>query len=115
MSSDDGSENNVTGFKCATCGMLHDHLPMEFGADAPSIYNTIPEDERDARCDLNEDLCMIDDEFFFIRGCLELPVIDNDEPFIWGVWASLSKESVKRCYEIWDQEGRESEPPFFGW
>lgn len=58
---------------------------------------------------------MIDDEFFFIRGCLELPVIGNDEPFIRGVWASLSKESVKRCHEIWDQEGRESESPFFGW
>jgi hypothetical protein len=116
MSSDEQeSDRKATGFHCAACGKYHDHLPMDFGANAPTIYNNIPEDERESRCELNEDLCMIDDEFYFIRGCLELPVIGNDEPFIWGVWASLSKESLKRCHEIWDQEGRESEPPFFGW
>ncbi|QDT59442.1 hypothetical protein SV7mr_19490 [Stieleria bergensis] len=115
MSTDEQEfDQKATGFHCATCGMWHD-LPMEFGANAPTIYNNIPEDERESRCELTEDLCVIDDEFFFIRGCLELPVIGNDEPFIWGVWASLSNDSLKRCHEIWEQEGRESEPPFFGW
>ncbi|HBE68942.1 MAG TPA: DUF2199 domain-containing protein [Planctomycetaceae bacterium] len=105
----------VTGFQCSTCGQVHDQLPMEFGAAAPALYDQIPEKEREHRCDLNDDLCVIDEEHFFIRGCLELPVVDNEENFIWGVWCSLSRESLKRCCEIWDQEGRESEPPFFGW
>lgn len=103
------------GFFCNACGQHHSHLPMEFGANAPTIYNSIPDAEREARCELTDDLCVIDDEFFFIRGCLELPVVDNDAPFTWGVWASLSMESMQRCYEIWDQEGRETEPPLFGW
>ena len=115
MSDPDHNGHRQTGFHCATCGKRHDHLPMEFGADAPAFYNSIPKVERESRCELNEDLCVIDDEFFFIRGCLDLPVIDHDEPFVWGVWVSLSKDSIKRCYEIRDQEGRESESPFFGW
>jgi len=103
------------GFFCKTCGQHHDELPWEFGADAPALYYNIPEAERGSRSDLTDDLCVIDEKHFFIRGCLELPVIDGEQPFIWGVWASLSKDSFKRCFENWEQEGRESEPPFFGW
>ncbi len=103
------------GFRCKTCGQYHDELPMEFGAEAPALYDTIPEEEREARCDLTPDLCVIDEEHFFIRGCLDIPVINGDGPFVWGVWASLSKTSFQRTSEIWEQGGRESEPPFFGW
>ena len=103
------------GFFCNKCGEYHDHLPMEFGANAPALYNNIPEAERKSRCDLTDDLCIIDENHFFIRGCLELPVIDSDEPLIWGVWCSLSEESFQRTSEIWEQEGRDSEPSFFGW
>ena len=88
---------------------------MEFGADAPALYYQVSESEREQRCDLNNDLCIIDEEHFFIRGSLELVVVDNDENFAWGVWCSLSKDSLKRCYEIWNKKGREAEPPFFGW
>lgn len=103
------------GFHCATCGQFHDQLPLEFGANAPAMYDMIAIDQRPSRCELTDDLCAIDDSFFFIRGCIEIPIIDHDDPFVWGVWTSLSMESMKRCHEIWDQPGRESEPPFFGW
>ena len=103
------------GFFCKTCGQRHDGWPMSFGTNAPIYYESIPEDERPSRCDLTDDLCVIDGQSFFIRGCLELPVIGGDEPFVWGAWASLSEASFRRTLEIWEQEGRESEPPFFGW
>lgn len=109
----DGSEPR--GFVCGTCGEYHDELPMDFGADAPALYGNIPADERESRCDLTPDLCVIDEEHFFIRGCLELPVIDGDQPFVWGVWASLSKENFRRTFELWEVEGRETEPTYFGW
>ena len=38
----------------------------------------------------------IDEKFFFIRGCLEIPVEDEDERFSWGVWVSLSESSFKQ-------------------
>lgn len=30
-----------------------------------------------------DDLCIIDDEYYFIRGCIELPVMDANGSFIW--------------------------------
>lgn len=88
---------------------------MEFGADAPAPYYLIPQEDRETRSELTSDLCMIDTEHFFIRGCLEIPVVDGPRPFVWGVWTSLSMQSFKRVGEMWESAGRENEPPFFGW
>ena len=103
------------GFHCRTCGQYHPGLPMDFGANAPVAYDSIPMSEREARCELTPDFCKIDDKEFYIRGCLEIPVVDGPRPFVWGVWASLSEKSYKRMGEIWQTPGRESAPPFFGW
>jgi hypothetical protein len=85
------------GFVCGKCGQYHAELPMDFGADAPAPYYAIPEAERPTRCDLTSDLCIIDAEHFFIRGCLEIPVADGPRPFVWSVWTSLSKQNFKRA------------------
>ncbi len=103
------------GYVCGTCGKFHAELPMEFGTDAPLLYETIPADERESRCDITSDLCVVDEKHFFIRGCLVIPVLDGNGPFVWSVWSSLSKENFKRTVELWGTDGRETEPPYFGW
>lgn len=103
------------GFFCSTCGEYHESLPMEFGAEAPALYYQLPEADRAARCELTPDLCVIDGSHFFVRGRLELPVTDADQPFTWGVWASLSHASFARTLAMWEQDGREADPPCFGW
>lgn len=108
-------EDSTKGFICKVCGQFHADLPMDFGVDAPAPYYAIPEIEREARCELTSDVCMIDSEYFLIRGCLEIPVLDGPRPFVWGVWASLSEQNFKRAGEMWETPGRESEPPYFGW
>ena len=60
-----------------------------FGAAAPLNYYQIPVEEREARCALGSDDCVIDGNFFFVRGCIEIPVHGQDEAFNWGVWVSL--------------------------
>ncbi|WP_289137848.1 DUF2199 domain-containing protein [uncultured Brevibacillus sp.] len=51
-----------------------------------------------------------------VRGCIEIPVIDSEDTFIWNVWVSLNKENFKRTYVNWEEEGREKElEPMFGW
>jgi hypothetical protein len=57
---------------------------------------------------------MIDGKRFFVRGCLEIPVVDGPRPFVWGVWASLSKKDFQRTVDMWDTPGREHEPPYLG-
>jgi hypothetical protein len=105
----------IKGFVCGTCGKYHSELPMEFGVDAPFLYYNIPQEELESRCNLDSDLCSIDEQHFFIRGCLEIPVLDGNGPFAWGVWVSLSKENFKRTIELWEIDGREKELPYFGW
>lgn len=34
------------------------------------------------RFQLTDDTCIMDDEHFFVRGCIEIPVIDSPEPFM---------------------------------
>jgi hypothetical protein len=86
-----------------------------FGWDAPLYYYQVPAEERDRRCFLGSDTCVIDDEFFFIRGCLDIPVLGEQESFSWGVWVSLSRENFAKCNQCFDQTKRSHIGPFFGW
>ncbi len=105
----------MQGYTCRTCGQYHEGLPLSYGADAPYIWFGIPEEERDQRAFLSSDQCVIDESYFFIVGNLEIPIIGGDEIFSWTVWVSLSESNFERAAELWYEEGRESEPPYFGW
>ena len=101
-------------FKCATCGGVHRGMPS-FGADHPLSFYAIPKAERETRCDCSTDDCVIDKEWFFIRGCIEISVQDEEDPFVWGVWVSLSEESFKQWLSCFDDQERSHVGPFFGW
>jgi hypothetical protein len=45
---------------------------------------------------------------FFIRGCLEIPVLDASEVFIWGLWALVKEEVFNEISDSWEEEGRET-------
>lgn len=101
-------------FRCNDCGAIHEGSPS-FGFDAPWHYTTL--DEADKRtATLGKDTCVITHEEGvdrFVRGVLEVPIHGVEEPFLWGVWASLSEESYRRCLDTWgDPDEAES---WFGW
>lgn len=102
-------------WRCRCCGETHAELPMHYGAPAPAVWFTIPEEEREARALLSSDMCLIDEQHGFIVGNVEIPVLDRDDTFSWDVWVSLSLPNFKRAYELWNQPGREAEPAYFGW
>lgn len=102
----------MQGFHCATCGQHHDALPTTFGAPAPAAWYAIPEAEREQRAQLSSDQCVIDGTHYFLFGCLEIPVFDSGEPFTWLTWVTVSEEHFDRTSELWEAEGRESEPPY---
>jgi hypothetical protein len=85
------------------------------GAHAPLSYYDIPESEREQRCDLGSDDCVIDGKHFFVRGCLEIPVVGESEFFTWGVWVSLSETSFTEWVKHFDNPMRSKVGPFFGW
>jgi hypothetical protein len=86
-----------------------------FGWDYPIQYLEIPKPERARRCSLGSDKCVIDAKWFFVRGCLEIPVHGQEEPFSWGVWASLSESSFEQWARTYEWSKRSHVGPFFGW
>jgi hypothetical protein len=86
-----------------------------FWSEAPLYYYSIPAEERDRRCILESDTCVVDQEHFFVRGCLEIPVDGEPDPFIWGVWVSLSKRHFDDFVACLDSPKRSHIGPFFGW
>lgn len=101
-------------FKCSRCGEVHDS-PLSFAFEAPGYWYGIPEGERPHRAVLDEELCVIDNRHFFIKGRICIPVHESPDPFVWVAWVSLSDTNFKRTVALWEQPGREAEPPYFGW
>lgn len=100
-------------FACGTCGGVHSGPPLSFAAPAPDFWR--PELADDPNSLLDADLCVIAGEHFFIRGLIELPVWETGETFTWSMWVSLSRPNFTRAVDVWEQPGRETEPPYFGW
>ena len=98
-------------YHCTTCGKSHDGLP-DMGADKPDIWFGIPEAERNKRLKLTSDTCIVDDEFYLIRGVIRLPLTDEPEMFGFGVWVSQKKESFETYLANYNSS---QIGPFFGW
>lgn len=107
-------EMNQFGYYCSKCAIYHKEIPMAYGTDAPYAYYLIPEDEREERCRLTADQCIIDNKFHFRRGGIELSVENNQDNFRWNVWVSVSKEDFDRMGELWEDENRVLEKPYTG-
>jgi hypothetical protein len=72
----------------------------------------VPESERAERVDLTSDTCIIDDENFFIRGVIEIPIRGSSESFGFNVWVSQKREN----FITYVRNFESSEiGPFFGW
>src|SRR6188768_3809082 len=97
------------GFNCRDCGEEHDDMPMSFHAEMPQAWMEIPEEDEEERGMLSSDQCEIDDQRFFMRGLIKIPVHGLDESLDWGVWFELSRECYDRFCDLWEEEGRESE------
>nr|WP_296951823.1 DUF2199 domain-containing protein [uncultured Massilia sp.] len=101
-------------FDCKGCGQVHQGMPA-LDAAAPWSYYAVPEGEREARCRLDADSCIIDGALYFVRGCLEIPVQGESEPFSWGVWVSLREQSFQQWLGCYESGKRSHICPFFGW
>ncbi len=100
---------------------------LNFGYDAPHYWtaehakcskftNLLPRwGKHHPKTFLNKDYCAIDDELFFVRGVLELPIIGSAENFVWGVWGSLSRDNFEKVLATENNPKRVELPPMFSW
>lgn len=104
----------IFAFRCASCGELHEGSPS-FAFAHPWHYGTLAEEDR-ACAKLTPDLCWIphaEGTDRFVRAVLEIPIHGVEEPFTWGVWASLSERNFSRYLETWDEP--DETDAYFAW
>lgn len=101
-------------FKCIACDEWHEGIPA-FGAPAPAPYYDVPGEDRERRCQLSSDLCIIDDTQFFVLGRVEIAVHGENEPFAWLAWVSLSEPNFLEYESHYEAEHRAHLGPYFGW
>ena len=112
-------------WKCGTCEEWHYGPCLDFSYSSP-VYWT-EENEAANQVDsfesstelpstfLSEDICIIDGEYYFIRGLIQLPIIGTTETFRWGVWGSLSRENFQKLVTMNDDPKRAELDPMFSW
>ncbi len=105
----------MSTLNCFCCGEVFDGPPLSWHFEAPDVWQSLSPEDRDALGQLSSDQCIINDEDYFVRGLIEIPIEGCDEVFALGVWVSLSKTNFDRACELWEDENRINEPPYFGW
>jgi hypothetical protein len=101
-------------FRCKCCAKTREGIPA-YHADRPAQYWDVPENRLESDVFLTSDSCVIADQFFFIHGCIEIPVIGAEQPFVWGVWVSLKEENFFTWQDHYVRSKRSHIGPFFGW
>ena len=104
----------IFAFKCKQCGDLHEGSPS-YSFSSPWHYDQLSKEEK-TRAKLTPDLCAIThDEGTdrFVRVVLEVPIHGVTEPFMWGVWVSLSEANFERYLATWDEP--DENDSYFGW
>lgn len=101
--------------KCKCCGGEIDWPPLDYACDAPIDSFDIPESELAHRVQQNRDIVIVDDQYFFIRGNVQIPIVGHSDTFAWGAWCSISRASFERINELWDDPEQVNEPPRFAW
>jgi hypothetical protein len=105
----------IFAFKCRCCDEVHEGSPS-FSFRAPDAYASLSEEEKASIGWISDDFCVIthvEGTDRFVRAILEVPIHGVEEPFLWGVWVSLSEKSFDRYRDTYDApvDG----DVFFGW
>lgn len=114
-------------WKCGRCEEWHTGPVLDYGYDQPHYWRSdygkgvrwsvLPSGriEKASATFLDEDYCVIDDEYFFVRGLIQIPIVGSTETLNWGVWGSVSRAN----FEVLLRAGRDAtleEPmPMFSW
>jgi hypothetical protein len=114
-------------WKCGGCDEWHSGPMLDLSFDQPaywargrdegSRWDVLPSGELHRNCEsfLDEDYCAIDDESFFVRGIIHLPILGAAETFRWGVWGSLSRTNFETLLRMDANRERAELPAMFSW
>ena len=101
------------GFLCVKCGQWHDKLPLGWGLAEPIYLSKITPAERAARVKIDHaaGVCVLDDSFHFLMGCLQLPIVGTGARFTWTLWVQVAGEDMENILSRWSDPMRDTMEP----
>lgn len=102
-------------WKCGSCEEWHTGPCLDFGYSSPYYWLKKYDAVRNADTFLTQDYCVIENQYFFVRGLIEVPILGADESFRWGVWGSLSKGNFETLLKMDEDSSRGELQPMFSW
>jgi hypothetical protein len=91
-------------FVCSVCGEHHDERLLDIRLGLPHVIHLLDLDARTRRAWLADDFAVLDDERFFVRGLLELPIPGLDGRFAYGSWVEVSMRDFQELMRHWHDE-----------
>ncbi|MDG6102454.1 DUF2199 domain-containing protein [Dactylosporangium aurantiacum] len=106
----------MTVITCTCCGQDLGDVPSMWSFSAPDTWG-VP--GVGGASFLEEELCFVElpeleEQHFFIRALIEVPIHGVRDALTYSVWVSLSAAGFARAVEQWEDPQRAAEPPFFG-
>jgi len=114
-------------WKCADCEEEHHGPCLDIGYSEPHYWGEKEKKQanksgafarlarRRPKTFLTSDYCTIENNGYFVRGVIELPILGSDECFRWGVWGSLKQENFDKIMALEDDPKIVNLPPMFSW
>jgi len=91
-------------FVCSVCGEHHDERLLDIRLGLPQDIHVLGDAARARRAWLADDFAVLDDERFFVRGLLELPIPGLDDRFAYGTWVEVSMADFQELLRHWHDE-----------
>jgi hypothetical protein len=101
----------MTKFTCPVCGEVHEGVDG-WGYNQPQYWAQLTPAQRQASR-IDDDLCATEDQYFFVRAVLQIPLIDGPQrEFDMAVWGAVSSYDFKRYLETFGGDQAHLGPMF---
>jgi len=100
--------------KCPCCDKMVPANDMELSYRMPDAIACMNQEDIDEQCKYTNDYVVCNDEYFYIRCIISLPVKDSGRDYAIGAWAQVSSNSFNRIWELWDESDQSNEPRMGG-
>ncbi|MDX6485282.1 MAG: hypothetical protein QOF43_435 [Gaiellaceae bacterium] len=90
------------GFVCSVCGEFHDERMLDIRLGLPDAIHALTDEEREKRAWLSDDFAVLDDEHFYVRGLLDIPIPELEARFGYGIWAEVTQEEFLQLMGRWN-------------
>lgn len=100
--------------QCSCCGKMVSRENIELTFKKPDDLVSLTEEELESRCKFNSGIFILDEEYYYIRAVLPLPVKETQENYNLGVWVQLPEKEFEVVWRLWDDENQHLNPPLQG-